>query len=201
VAAIGLYRDSVAVIIGGMVIAPLLTPNMALSLATTLGDRDLARKSVLTNLSGLALAAAFSLLIGLVLPVAENPEIARRTVASVADAVLALAAGCAGALAFTAGAPAGLVGVMVAVSLLPPLVVAGLMAGAGRPGPAGGALLLLAMNVICVNLAGVATFLATGVRPRTWWEKDRARRASRRAVVAWSVLLALLVLIVLVSRS
>ena len=38
VATVGLVRNNVAVIIGAMVIAPLLAPNMALSLATTLGD-------------------------------------------------------------------------------------------------------------------------------------------------------------------
>lgn len=38
VAAVGLYYNSVAIIIGAMVIAPLLGPNVALSLATTLGD-------------------------------------------------------------------------------------------------------------------------------------------------------------------
>ncbi len=201
VAAIGLFRGSVAVIIGAMVIAPLLAPNMALALATTLGDRELAKRSVRTNATGLLLAFAFATILGLALPVVDNPEIVSRTAASIADVVLALAAGCAGALAFTAGAPAGLVGVMVAVSLMPPLVVAGLMVGAGRFGPAGGALLLLAMNIICVNLAAVATFLCTGVSPRTWWEKDKARRASRRAVIAWSVLLVLLVLIVALGRG
>ena len=41
VAAIGLRQNSVAVIIGAMVIAPLLGPNMALSLGTTLGDLSL----------------------------------------------------------------------------------------------------------------------------------------------------------------
>lgn len=47
VAAVGLTRDNIAVVIGAMVIAPLLTPNVALALATTLGDFDLMRKAVL----------------------------------------------------------------------------------------------------------------------------------------------------------
>jgi uncharacterized membrane protein len=42
VAAIGLLKDSVAVIIGAMVIAPLLGPNVALALATALGDSPVA---------------------------------------------------------------------------------------------------------------------------------------------------------------
>ena len=42
---------------------------------------------------------------------------------------MALASGCAGALAFTTGVSAALIGVIVAVALLPPLV----MLGGGHP--------------------------------------------------------------------
>jgi len=60
VAAVGLMRNDVAVIIGAMVIAPLLGPNVALALATTLADWKLAsralRASALGAAAGLALA-------------------------------------------------------------------------------------------------------------------------------------------------
>lgn len=52
VAAIGLIKDNVAVVIGAMVIAPLLGPNLALALGTALGDLQLIRKSIVTNLAG-----------------------------------------------------------------------------------------------------------------------------------------------------
>jgi hypothetical protein len=45
VAAIGLLYNSVAIIIGAMVIAPLLGPNVALALGTTLGDLSLLRRA------------------------------------------------------------------------------------------------------------------------------------------------------------
>ena len=53
VAAVGLYYNSVAIIIGAMVIAPLLGPNMALALGTTLGDLSLLRRALLTAWPGL----------------------------------------------------------------------------------------------------------------------------------------------------
>ena len=109
-----------------------------------------------------------------------------------ADIVLALAAGAAGALVFTTGVPAMLVGVMVAVALLPPLVTAGLRVAVRGGAGTGGALLLLMTNVICVNLAAVVTFLVRGVGPRTWWEADKARRATRKAVILWGALLVVL---------
>ena len=56
VASIGLIRNDLAVIIGAMVIAPLLTPNVALALSTTLGDTDLLRRSLKTNLTGFSVA-------------------------------------------------------------------------------------------------------------------------------------------------
>ncbi|MHC4164398.1 MAG: TIGR00341 family protein [Planctomycetota bacterium] len=134
VAAVGLMRDNVAVVIGAMVIAPLLTPNVALALATALGDFELMRKALKTNLIGIATALVFAVVVGAVLPRVDSAEIASRTETGFADIILALAAGAAGALVFTTGVPATLVGVMVAVALLPPLVTAGLRLAAGGRG-------------------------------------------------------------------
>jgi uncharacterized hydrophobic protein (TIGR00341 family) len=200
VAAVGLLRGNVAVIIGAMVIAPLLGPNVALALASTLGDLSLALRSVKTLLAGIATAAVLSLGIGLVATVdPQSPEMFSRTQVNVGDIMLALAAGSAGALAFTTGIPAAVIGVMVAVALLPPLAVAGLLVGAGEFTLAGGAVMLFLINVACVNLAGVATFLAQKIRPREWWEADAAERAARIALALWiatlGVLLAMILLI------
>ncbi len=193
VASVGLIRGDVAVVIGAMVIAPLLGPNVGLSLACTLGDPELAKRSLKAIGAGVATAAALSLLLGAVLSVDPSAaEIATRTRPGVGDVMLALAAGAAGSLAFTTGVPAVVVGVMVAVALLPPLVCAGLLAGAGHGTPALRALVLVLSNVTCINLAAVATFLFQKVRPRTWWEADRAKRATRLAVTTWIVMLAVL---------
>ena len=85
-----------------------------------------------------------------------------------------------------------MIGVMVAVALLPPLVVFGLLLGGGYPAMATGALSLFLMNLICVNLAGVTTFMVQGIRPTTWWEKDRASKAMRIGIGLWVTLLAAL---------
>ncbi len=203
VAGIGLIRDSVAIIIGAMVIAPLLGPNVSLALATTLGDSELARKSLKTNLVGVSFAFALACVIGLVFqPTMASGEIASRTVVGLSDPLLALASGCAGVLAYTTGAPTSLIGVMVAVALLPPLTVSGMMLAGGHYPEAGGAAMLMLVNVICVTLAGVVTFLAQGIGPRRWWEADRARRASRIAIAIWLCLLAVLIAIItMLSQS
>lgn len=202
VASIGLLRDNVAVVIGAMVIAPLLHPNVALALATTLGDLELGRTALRTNLVGLGIALGLSLAIGFWAPVdATGHEIESRTVVQLSDVVIAAASGSAGVLAFTSGFPTAVIGVMVSVALLPPLATFGLLFGSGQVTAAGGALLLVLTNVICVNLAGVVTFLFQGVGPRTWWEAATAKRATRLAIALWSVLLLVLIALILISRG
>jgi uncharacterized hydrophobic protein (TIGR00341 family) len=200
VAAIGLVTGNVPIIIGAMLIAPLLGPNVALGLASTLGDLDLARRSLVVIVVGIAIGIALSSIMGVFLKVDANaPEIAILTKTTVSYVVVALAAGAAGTLAFTGGKPAVVVGVMVAVALLPPLVVTGLLIGSGIWLPAVSAFVLLLVNVTCINLAAVATFLLQRVRPRSWWEAERAKRATRVAIILWVIVfLILLVLLFLV---
>jgi len=201
VAAVGLVRDDIAIVIGAMVIAPLLGPNVSLSLAATLGDLDLARRSLTTIGVGVATALALSFLIGIAFHVDPHVSaINARTHAGLSDVAIALAAGAAGSLAFTTGVPAAVVGVMVSVALLPPLVVMGLMLGSGQSMLAFGSSMLLLTNITCINLAAVATFLVQRVRPRTWWEAERAKSATRIALAIWIVMLAILLGLILLGQ-
>lgn len=202
VASIGILRDNVAIIIGAMVIAPLLGPNVALSLATILGDAALARKALQATATGALIAFGIAVGLGAVLTVDPTlGEISSRTDVGLGDIVLALASGSAAVLAFTSGLSAALIGVMVAVALLPPLITFGILLGSGHYELALGALLLVAANVISVNLAGVVTFAAQGVRPLTWWEEKRARTATRNAIIVWLVLLAGLAAVIVLARA
>ncbi len=194
VAAIGLLENNVAVIVGAMVIAPLLGPNIALAFAATLGDRDLLLESLKTNFSGVALALAVSFLIGWLWPVdVPGPEILSRTTVGFDGIVLALASGAAAVLSLTTGIASALVGVMVAVALLPPTAALGMMLASGQPELAIGAGLLLAANIVCVNLSANLVFLIKGVRPRTWLEKRKARQSAVWIVLFWLIALGVLV--------
>jgi uncharacterized hydrophobic protein (TIGR00341 family) len=202
VAAIGLLQDNVPVVIGAMVIAPLLGPNMALALATTLGDKDLAKNALNVTLASIGAGLALSVLLGIILNVDPTiPTIMNRTQIGMGDVILALAAGSAGCLAFTTGAPATLIGVMVAVALLPPLVTLGLLLGSAHFLMAAGALWLLLTNIICINLAGVVTFWAQGIQPINWWEANIAKRATRISVISCGVLLMALIFLIMFSKK
>jgi uncharacterized hydrophobic protein (TIGR00341 family) len=197
VACVGLYMGDVAVIIGAMVIAPLIGPNLGVSLATTLGDLELGRSALLASLAGVTLAFTVSLLGGFLVEVDPSAsEIAGRSALTWGHLTLALAAGAAGAVALAQGVGAGMVGVMVAVALLPPLAAAGLLVGSGHVAQGMGALLLTAGNVVCVNLAATAAFLIQGVRPNTWWEGERRTRAVWVAAFLWGGLLVALAVVV-----
>jgi uncharacterized hydrophobic protein (TIGR00341 family) len=195
VAAIGLIENNVAVVIGAMVIAPLLGPNLALALGTSLGDAQLIWKALQSNFAGLILAVTLSFVIGLVSPLPlDSPELLARTVVGLDSMALALASGAAAVLSITTGLPSVLVGVMVAVALLPPAAALGLMLADGQFTLATGAGLLLAVNVVCLNLSAKLVFLLRGIRPRTWWEKKKARRATVVYIAIWIVSMIILLM-------
>lgn len=194
VAIIGLLRDSVALIIGAMILAPLLGPNVGLSLATTLGDVRLARESLKTLAIGVGTVLLLSVAAGLLLnPPPVQDELLSRSFVSYSDILLALISGSAGIVSFTMGVPTSLVGVMVALSLLPPLVSCGLFLGFGATHEALGAGLLFVANVICLNLAGVLTFILQGISPLKWWEKEQAKSLTLKVSALWAALLLLLI--------
>ena len=202
VAAIGLIRNDLAVIIGAMVIAPLLTPNVALALSTALGDMELLRNSLKTTITGFLTAMSLSVVIGLLFVVdPASPAIASRTSLGISDFILALASGCAGTFAFTSGVSGALIGVMVAVALMPPLVTFGMLVGSGHLMLSLNALCLVIANVICVNLAGVGTFYIQGVRPGTWWEAEKAKQSTKKAVILWMFLLIVLIAIMFLNQN
>lgn len=202
VAAIGLLEDNVAVVIGAMVIAPLLGPNIALAFAASLGDTQLIWKALKTNLTGLSIALLLSIIIGFSWPLNfESKELMMRTSVDIDGVVLALASGAAAVLSITASWMSSLVGVMVAVALLPPAATLGLMLGSGHFTEAAGAALLLAVNVVCVNLSAKLSFFAKGIKPRTWLEKEKAKQSMAAYIFFWILILSILLVVIVLRKN
>ena len=196
VVSIGLLADNVAVVIGAMVIAPLLGPNLALAFASALGDSTLIWQSLKTNFIGLSIALIISIMIGYFWPFDLNSkEILSRTDVDYDGVILALVAGAAAVLSLASGWSNSLVGVMVAVALLPPAATFGMMIGAAKFDLAIGASLLLAINIVSVNLSAKLAFIAKGVKPRTWIEKNKARQSTVVSIIFWIISLSLLLVI------
>ncbi|WP_417317578.1 TIGR00341 family protein [Emcibacter sp.] len=202
VAAIGLLEDNVAVVIGAMVIAPLLGPNLALAFASSLGDRKMIRQAFTTNIAGFSTCLAISVLIGLIWPYSlDSRELMMRTDVNFEGVVLAIVSGAAAVLSLTRGISSVMVGVMVAVALLPPATTFGIMLGAQQFSLAAGALLLLMVNIVCVNLAAKTTLLWKGVRPRTWYQQKSAKGTQRWYLAFWIIALLILLAIIYLKRE
>ncbi|MBI1180655.1 MAG: TIGR00341 family protein [Alphaproteobacteria bacterium] len=176
VASIGLVEDNVAVVIGAMVIAPLLGPNLAFAFAVAMGDRPLMVRCIRTSALGVAATLAVCIPIGLLWTgTLGSGELQARTAVGLDSVALAVASGLAAALSLTTGLSTSLVGVMVAVALLPPAATLGIMAGAGAYRHALGAAMLLVTNITAIILTAQVMFIVQGIGPRTWWEKRRAK--------------------------
>ena len=126
-----------------------------------------------------------------------STEILNRTVLHFSDILLALSAGIAAALSYTTAISEGFIGVMVAVALIPPLTASGLLFSSGYFEYGVSAFLLFVLNIVCINFASMITFFLQGVRPKKWWEQEKATGALKKAFLLWGIMLAILALIVI----
>lgn len=201
VASIGLLENNIAVIIGAMVIAPLLGPNIAFALGSSLGETRLMWQSLKAITAGIILAIIVAAIIGVIWPLnIETQEVLIRTEANYAGTAIALASGAAAALSLITGTSGVLVGVMVAVALMPPAVTIGLMLSIENFPLALGAGLVLAVNIVCINLSAKLVFIIKGIKPRTWLEVRKAEQSQKLYLFIWLVLLTLLLVAIFIRR-
>jgi uncharacterized hydrophobic protein (TIGR00341 family) len=199
VAAIGLHSNSVAGVIGAMVIAPLLGPILGFSLGAALGDRELLFGGAKTLAVGVALALGCAILISFFIPVDfSSRELMSRAEVRLDGMALAIAAGAAAALSLTRGASSTLVGVMVAAALLPPGAAVGLFIGTGEWALASRAALLLSLNVASLVLSALVVFRLRDIRPRSWIERKDATRAVRINIALSLALLLIAIILIIV---
>lgn len=181
----GLLLNSAAVVVGAMVIAPLIGPAMATSVGTVLQDRELFVRGTKLQAIGFGIAvvsaAAFAFLVKTThlvppgLDVASIKQIQERLAPDFLSLAIALGAGVAGAYSLSTGVSSALVGVMIAVALVPPTAVIGIGLAWGRPAVVVGSLILVLVNFVSINLAALATLWYQGYRPQYWFRADEAR--------------------------
>ena len=161
ISTLGLLANSVAIIIGAMIIAPLISPIMGITYATVMGNRKLLNRSSLTFLSGVFLTVVLSWIIAVGIGFKTvDSEILSRTNPTLIDLGIAMAAGAAGAFANTRRRIAdALPGVAIAVALVPPLSVIGISLALGEFKYATGAFLLFSTNLISIIFFGGLVFL------------------------------------------
>jgi uncharacterized hydrophobic protein (TIGR00341 family) len=205
VATLGLMMNSTAVVIGAMVIAPLLGPSIAASVGTVMGDTALFRKGIMSTTLGLliviiaaALTAAFvnslQLLPSIVnIRIEELPsEIKERTSLNILIVGLALASGAAGAYSFAEKKGEILVGVMIAVALVPPAAIVGIGIALLDMEFIISSGLLLAVNVICINIAATLVFWKLGIKPGGFLEIMFSKKDVKKRLFITMIILIIL---------
>ena len=167
IAALGLLLNSPAVVIGGMLVAPLMSPLVALGMSIVHGDARMLRLSLGSALRGSLLSVAISVIVAVAIPNASlTTEVIARTQPSLLDLVVAFAAGAAGAYALSREhLSAALPGVAIAAALVPPLAAVGVALALFEPAAAGGAALLFAANLVAIAAAAGVVFFLVGFRP------------------------------------
>ncbi len=189
IAAFGLYQDSVASIIGAMVVAPLGRAILAFAGAlVTARDRWMLITFVQVTLGAL-LVVGIAVLVSFVMPqlLVLTPSLQARTSPGLLDLGVALAAGAAGAyVAVRRTGSDALPGVAIAVSLVPPLATVGICMELGRTSDAAGALLLFVTNFAAIVVAACVVFTLAGATPsrELLRERHRVRNGIIVAVVA-----------------
>ena len=197
VACYGLLADSGAVVIGAMIIATLLGPISAFSLAIVDGELHLQRRALLALLGGVMLVLGLSYLIGWVnRDVPLTHEISSRTAPTILDLAIAVAGGAAGTYAtISRKFSANVVGVAVATALVPPLAVVGICLARGLNQMALGAALLFGMNLLGIQAASSIVLWMNG------FHKIISQRQSGKLLVARNLVSPLIIGALAVSLS
>lgn len=198
-----LIEDNIPALIGAMVITPVLGPNLALGFAVTIGDLDLFRKGIKTAAAGLALVLVLSCAGGFMFSPPDEGAIIRMTNVGYNQLLIALCSGAAAVFSLSQTQTLGFVGVMVAVALLPPTVATGLYAGAGMMISAAETALLLAVNVVCFNLAAHLSFLALRIRPQmqNWLKEEDSEKTLYGHLSWWALSLLILIVVIYFTRD
>ena len=184
IAALGVEADSTAVVIGAMLIAPLMSPIVALSAGILMGWFDRALYALQRVGLGVLIAVFVSFVTAIISPelveITANSQVLSRTSPTLLDLLIALAAGGAGGYALSHPKVGNsLPGVAIAVALVPPLAVVGVSIQDGEFAFAVGASLLFLTNLVGIVIAGGAALVLSGYSP--WTQVGQSGETTRRS--------------------
>jgi uncharacterized hydrophobic protein (TIGR00271 family) len=171
IASFGLISNSAAVVIGAMLVAPLMTPMLALAASLMYAQMRRFLGSLMVIVLGTLGAIVTGWIVarvagGTLAASSLSPELIARTAPSLLDLGIAVAAGLAGGYVLThKGASASLPGVAIAVALVPPLATVGVALELGATERAVGALLLYSTNLIAIVLSASIVMFISGFVP------------------------------------
>ncbi|MBX3560661.1 MAG: DUF389 domain-containing protein [Sphingomonas sp.] len=156
---LGLLLPSSAVLIGAMLISPLMMPIVGLGFGLATFDFIEVRRAAFALALGSVIAILFSAIFVMMSPLQTvTAEIAMRTRPNLFDLLVAILSALAGAYGLIRGMGSTVVGVAIAIALMPPLAVVGFGMATWNWTAAGGAALLFFTNLIAMA-ATIALFV------------------------------------------
>jgi uncharacterized hydrophobic protein (TIGR00271 family) len=160
---LGLLMSSAAVLIGAMLLSPLMMPIIGLGFGiATLDFREIKRTAFALGM-GSAISVMLSVVLVSISPVQTiTAEIAARTQPTLFDLLVALLSAVAGAYALVRGRGGTVVGVAIAIALMPPLVVVGFGIATWNWTVFAGSLLLFLTNAVTIALTAALVARAYG---------------------------------------
>jgi len=183
IATYGLLQNSGAVIIGAMLVAPLMSPIVAIAMSMVRGDVRRLGVAAQSTAQGVLLAIAVGAVLTFFSPIkSPTNEIMGRVTPNLLDLSIAFLSGAAGAYAMSRKSIASaLPGVSIAVALVPPLAVVGYGFAVADMDIAFGALLLFLTNLVAIVLAASLVFIALdflSTEKQTWNEIVRGLKVT-----------------------
>ena len=174
IATLGLLANSAAVVIGAMVVAPWIMPLRAAAFAILLGEGQLLGRSLRTLMVGVVSTTLLSLVLGYLADLPRfGTEVLTRTTPNLLDLGIALVAGGLATYAkLRSDAVSSLAGTAIAVALVPPVCVMGLLLSQQQWNEAVGAGLLFATNLLGILTGGLVLMA---------WKDPEFRQVFRRS--------------------
>ena len=174
IATLGLLANSAAVVIGAMVVAPWIMPLRAAAFAILLGEVQLLGRSLRTLMVGGVSTTLLSLVLGALADLPRfGTEVLTRTTPNLLDLGIALVAGGLATYAkLRSDAVSSLAGTAIAVALVPPVCVMGLLLSQQQWNEAVGAGLLFATNLLGILTGGLVLMA---------WKDPEFRQVFRRS--------------------
>ncbi len=174
VATAGLLLNSAIVIVGAMVISPFAGSSLSASVGAVIGDYDSIFESFRSQLLGIGVAIGSATVAGLVfrwgfftppvLAVGNIDVVSSFSTPTLLTLTIAIAAGAAGALALATDLPVAIAGVAVAAAIVPAAAAVGLGIVWRQPLLGLGALAVLLMNMVFINITAFLALWSIGYR-------------------------------------
>lgn len=185
IASIGLNMNSVAVIIGAMLISPMMGAIIGIGYAIATNDFKFAKRALVALIIQIAISVITSSIYFIVSPISDtSSELLSRTMPTIWDVLIAIVGGLAGAIGMTRKEKSNVIpGVAIATGLMPPLCTVGYGISMKNLSYVGGAFYLFFINAFFICLSSIIVFKVMKMPKRKGADAKEERKIRRNLAI------------------